>query len=87
MDAKLASQIEQGQIDALILLSCDPKGVNHQALMMAAKKQIPVTGTGGTSMANAQALVVGSSVPVGQLVQPIGPAPLVLWLLWLKNGI
>lgn len=56
MDAKLASQIEQGQIDALILLSCDPKGVNHQALMMAAKKQIPVTGTGGTSMANAQAL-------------------------------
>lgn len=38
MDAKLASQIEQGQIDALILLSCDPKGVNHQALMMAAKK-------------------------------------------------
>lgn len=56
MDVKLASQIEQGQIDALILLSCDPKGVNHQALMMAAKKQIPVTGTGGTSMANAQAL-------------------------------
>lgn len=56
MDAKLASQIEQGQIDALILLSCDPKGVNHRALMMAAKKQIPVTGTGGTSMANAQAL-------------------------------
>ena len=30
--------------------------MNHQALMMAAKKQIPVTGTGGTSMANAQAL-------------------------------
>ena len=38
-------------------------------------------------MANAQALgcrVISASGTTGQ---PIGPAPLVLWLLWLKNGI
>lgn len=45
MDLKLAQLIEEGQIDALVLLSCDPKGVNQEALKAAALKQIPITGT------------------------------------------
>lgn len=55
-DQQLAEKIENDQIDGIVLMSCDPKGVNHEALSAAAKKQIPVTGTGGTSMANTQAL-------------------------------
>lgn len=56
LDSELADKIRKDEIDGLILLSCDPKGVNRQALMAAADKKIPVAGTGGTSMADAQAL-------------------------------
>lgn len=38
MDVKLASQIEQGQIDALILLSCDPKGCESSSFDDGSKK-------------------------------------------------
>lgn len=55
-DAELAGMVRNGQIDGMILLSCDPKGVNFEALTEAAKKQIPLAGTGGTSMANTQAM-------------------------------
>ena len=56
LDQQLAEMIQLDQIDGLVLMSCDPKGVNHEALMAASQKQIPVVGTGGTSMANTQAL-------------------------------
>jgi fructose-specific phosphotransferase system IIC component len=55
-DAELAEKIRAGEIDGLILLSCDPKGVNHKSLAAAAEKQIPVTGTGGSSMAETRSL-------------------------------
>lgn len=55
-DARLAEQIRQGKIDGIMLMSCDPKGVNHEALSAAAEKQVPVAGTGGSSMADTQAL-------------------------------
>jgi len=53
-DKELAKSILDGEIDGLILLSCDPKGVNEEALKAAAEKQIPIAGTGGTSIANTQ---------------------------------
>ena len=51
LDAQLADQIAAGQIDALMLMSCDPAGVNRRAIEAAVTAQIPVAGTGGTSMA------------------------------------
>lgn len=55
-DAELAELIKAGEIDGIMLMSCDPKGANHKALAAAAEKKIPVAGTGGTSMADTQAL-------------------------------
>ncbi len=54
-DAELARLIADGSIDGIMLMSCDPTGVNAQAIAAAAKAQIPVAGTGGTSMAGVQA--------------------------------
>lgn len=54
-DRKLAALIRSGEIDGIMLMSCDPKGVNKEAVAAAAEKQIPVAGTGGTSMADTQA--------------------------------
>lgn len=55
-DKELAALIRAGKIDGLMLMSCDPKGVNQQALTAAAEIQIPIAGTGGTSIANTQAM-------------------------------
>lgn len=55
-DEKLASLIREEKIDGLMLMSCDPKGVNKEAIKAAAEKKIPVAGTGGTSMADTQAM-------------------------------
>ena len=55
-DGELAGLIREGKIDGIMLMSCDPKGTNNKALTAAAEKQIPLAGTGGTSMANTQAM-------------------------------
>lgn len=55
-DQALADMIAGGEIDGLMLLSCDPDDTNSKALSAAAEKKIPVAGTGGTSMAKVQAL-------------------------------
>lgn len=54
-DRELARMIRSGEIDGIMLMSCDPKGVNKEAVMAAAEMKIPVAGTGGTSMADTQA--------------------------------
>lgn len=54
LDAKLAELIEAGQIDALVLMSCDPTGINQVSLAAAAQKKLPCVGTGGTSMGHCQ---------------------------------
>ena len=67
-DEKLAELIKEDKIDAVVILSCDPKGVNNKALTAAAEKKLPVAGTGGTSVANAQSLgcnVVSASGTTG----------------------
>lgn len=55
-DEELAQLIRAGKIDGIMLLSCDPKGINHKALTAAAEMGIPCAGTGGTSMANTQSM-------------------------------
>ncbi|MDQ0207178.1 PTS sugar transporter [Alkalicoccobacillus murimartini] len=50
-DQKQANQIKAGEIDGLIAMSADPTGANKQTVEAAAKANIPVVGTGGTSMA------------------------------------
>lgn len=55
-DEELKQLILEGKIDGLMLMSSDPKGVNKEALGAAKQKQIPVVGTGGSSMAQVQAM-------------------------------
>ncbi|SHF16576.1 Phosphotransferase system IIC components, glucose/maltose/N-acetylglucosamine-specific [Seinonella peptonophila] len=50
MDQKIAELIDAGEIDGLIMMSADPRGVNQKTVQAAAGKQIPIVGTGGTSM-------------------------------------
>jgi fructose-specific phosphotransferase system IIC component len=51
LDQEIAEKIENGEIDGLIFMSADPNGSNKKAVEAAAKKNLPATGTGGTSMA------------------------------------
>lgn len=50
-DAQIAAAIRAGEVDGLMLLSCDPEGANSAAITAAVELKIPVAGTGGTSMA------------------------------------
>ena len=52
LDSELAAKIDAGEIDGLIVMSCDPTGVNRESIAAAARKGLPVVGTGGTSIAN-----------------------------------
>jgi len=54
LDTKLAQMILDGEIDGVMMMSCDPNGVNSASIKAMAEKNIPVVGTGGTSMANTQ---------------------------------
>ncbi|MEH7383357.1 PTS sugar transporter [Bacillus sp. JJ1533] len=51
MDQEIATKIENGEIDGLIFMSADPNGANKHVVETAAKRKLPATGTGGTSMA------------------------------------
>ena len=55
-DKELAGLIRADQIDGMMLMSCDPQGVNKEAILAAAEKQIPIAGTGGTSIAIVQSM-------------------------------
>ena len=65
---KIAMAIQSGEVDALIMVSGDPKGVNKAIVTAAAEKGIPVAGTGGTSMADTRSMggnVVAASGTTG----------------------
>nr|WP_263327042.1 PTS sugar transporter [Neobacillus sp. Marseille-Q6967] len=51
LDSEIAGKIANGEIDAVIFMSADPKAANKSAVEAAAEKNLPATGTGGTSMA------------------------------------
>lgn len=55
-DAALAKLISDGEIDGLVLMSCDPNGANSASMRAAASKKIPCVGTGGSSIAACQKL-------------------------------
>jgi fructose-specific phosphotransferase system IIC component len=66
--ARIARAIRSGEVDALIMVSADPKGINKEVVVAAAEKKIPVAGTGGSSMADARAMganVVSASGTTG----------------------
>jgi fructose-specific phosphotransferase system IIC component len=66
--ARIARAIRAGEVDALVLVSADPKSVNREVIAAAAETGIPVAGTGGASMADARsagANVVAASGTTG----------------------
>ena len=56
VDAHIAQEIRAGNIHGLIVMSAEPGGVNRQVFNAAAETQLPIVGTGGTSMALIAAL-------------------------------
>ena len=66
--AEIAAAIRKGEIDGVIMVSADPKGINKDVIKAAAEMKIPVAGTGGTSMAEARSMganVISSSGTTG----------------------
>jgi fructose-specific phosphotransferase system IIC component len=55
-DALLANAILNGQVDGIVVMSADPKGINEKSIAAAAKMKTPIVGTGGTSVAFIQSL-------------------------------
>ncbi|WP_054956820.1 hypothetical protein [Paenibacillus dakarensis] len=51
LDQEIAEQIELGEIEGIIAMSADPENTNRHTFEAAARHKLPVTGTGGTSMA------------------------------------
>ncbi|WP_445486574.1 PTS sugar transporter [Niallia sp. 03133] len=51
LDEKIAEQIRQGDIDGVITMSIDPNIVNKEVIAASIEMNIPIVGTGGTSMA------------------------------------
>ena len=49
-DTRVAALIHSNEIDALITISSDPLNVNKLAISAAIEKNIPIIGTGGTSL-------------------------------------
>lgn len=54
-DGRIAREIQAGRIDALVLVSADPDGVNRASVEAAAAAGIPGAGSGGTSVSAARA--------------------------------
>jgi hypothetical protein len=64
----IAEAIRKGEVDGLVMVSADPKGGNKVVIQAAADMNIPVAGTGGSSMAEARsqgANVIASSGTTG----------------------
>jgi hypothetical protein len=54
IDREIAAAVEAGEVDGVILVSADPKGVNSATVAAAAARKIAAVGSGGTSVAAAQ---------------------------------
>lgn len=54
LDERLARRVRDGQVQGLVCVSCDV-ALHAATLRAAGERQIPVTGSGGTSLAAAQA--------------------------------
>ncbi|CAM9366576.1 unnamed protein product [Phaeothamnion confervicola] len=63
-DATIAAAIRGAELDGLVVISCDPGRTNQKALLAARDADVPVAGTGGSSLGEALALgvnIVGCS--------------------------
>lgn len=68
VNEQLAAKITAGEVDGLVLVSADPKGVSQPVIRAAAAQRIPIVGTGGTSMSDVRAQggnVISSSGTTG----------------------
>lgn len=54
VDAELAKQIDDGEIDGVMFVSASPDGANRQAMEACARTKIPMAGTGGSGVALTQ---------------------------------
>ncbi|RYL97418.1 PTS sugar transporter [Sporolactobacillus sp. THM7-7] len=50
LDRSLAQKIRSGEVDGLVVMSADPEKVNKEVVDAAVEKNIPIVGTGGSSM-------------------------------------
>ena len=57
-DAAIAELITSGEVDGVILVSADPHGTNSASVAAAAARRLPAVGSGGSSVAAAEALGV-----------------------------
>ncbi|MFF2654348.1 hypothetical protein [Streptomyces sp. NPDC058045] len=55
-DAAIAELIGSGEVDGVILISADPHGTNQASVAAAAAHRLPAAGSGGSSVAAAEAL-------------------------------
>jgi fructose-specific phosphotransferase system IIC component len=65
---ELADAIKKGEVDGLIMVSADPKGINEEVIKAATDKKIPIAGTGGSSMSTARSMgakIISSSGTTG----------------------
>ena len=58
LDETLAKKIKNGEIDGVVMMSCDPGNINSASVKAMAEQKIPAVGTGGASMANSQKMGV-----------------------------
>lgn len=50
LDAEIAAQIRNAEVDGVIAISSNPLGINKETLTAAGALQLPVVGTGGSSL-------------------------------------
>lgn len=68
VNKEIAERVRSGDVDGVIMVSADPKGVNSEVITAASEKGTPVAGTGGSSMSNARSMganVISSSGTTG----------------------
>lgn len=56
VDARIASMIEEGQIDGVMFVSTEPDRINRLTFEAAIQRQLPMAGTGGSSVAKVQSM-------------------------------
>ena len=56
VDARIAQMVREGQIDGVMFVSAEPDRINHLAFQAAIEAQLPLAGTGGSSVAKVQSM-------------------------------
>lgn len=56
VDARIAQMVREGQIDGVMFVSAEPEKVNHLTFQAAIEAELPLAGTGGSSVAKVQSM-------------------------------